>query len=143
MRIGVAIAVAVAIAAALWLTQSGRSEERVVQAQQANNFLPGEEARRLLSDGALLIDVREASELAETGKIAGAVHLPLGQLRERATSRAAPELLDAPADRPVILYCRTGNRSEQAAQLLRAAGYQSVHNLGGLQNALAAGLPRD
>lgn len=144
MRIAIALAAALAVAAALLWASPGPGPEPAAPASaaQADGFIPGDEARKLLASGALLIDVREPAELAETGKIEGAINLPLGQLREQAASRSAPGLLNAAADRPVILYCRTGSRSEQAAQLLRSAGYQSVHNLGGLDDALAAGLPR-
>lgn len=148
MRIGLAFTIAVAIAVALWAAQRPAPERPRIRPQaaatqaSAEAFLPGAEARRLLADGALLIDVREPAELVATGKLAGAVNLPLGKLREQSASRAAPGLLGASADRPVILYCRSGNRAGQAAEILRAAGYESVHNLGGLDDALAAGLPK-
>jgi rhodanese-related sulfurtransferase len=54
----------------------------------------------------------------EAGRIAGATHLPLAELAERA-GEIDPE-------RPVVLYCRGGNRSTMAAQALRDAGYQAV-----------------
>jgi rhodanese-related sulfurtransferase len=70
---------------------------------------------------AVLLDVREASELAG-GRIAGSTHIPLGQLPARACE------LDR--SRPVIAVCRSGGRSSQAARLLAAQGYD-VANLGG------------
>ncbi|MGE0158946.1 MAG: molybdopterin-synthase adenylyltransferase MoeB [Gemmatimonadales bacterium] len=79
-----------------------------------------------LSSGAppFLLDVREpwewaVSNLAERG----ARLIPLGELEER--------LGEIPADRPVVVYCRTGQRSYDAAQLMKQAGRDAVSNLRG------------
>ncbi len=69
-----------------------------------------------------LIDVREPAEV-EAGTLPGAINIPLGQLPDRMSE------LD-PA-RPVILLCRSGGRSTQAARFLTAAGFNSVVNLRG------------
>ena len=67
----------------------------------------------------------------ETGSIEGSVHIPLGQLRDRAGE------LD-PA-RPVVIYCAGGYRSSIAASLLRASAFADVSDLiGGYQAWLAA-----
>ncbi|RMG55780.1 MAG: rhodanese-like domain-containing protein [Gammaproteobacteria bacterium] len=72
----------------------------------------------------LLLDVREANEVAE-GRIKGARHIPLGALRQRMQE------LEQWKDRDVIVYCRSGNRSAQASDILCKAGFQHVHNLKG------------
>lgn len=77
----------------------------------------------------LLIDVRTPEEFA-SGHINGAVNIPLDQIGRR--------LSEIPKDRQVVLYCRSGNRSQQAARLLREAGYSNIFDLGGViawQNA--------
>ena len=86
-----------------------------------------EKAKALLSSGKAmrLIDVREPQEYAE-GHIQGAELIPLGELRER-----------APKERPdkealILLCCRSGRRSAQAAQLLSSMGYTHVFDLGGV-----------
>jgi rhodanese-related sulfurtransferase len=71
----------------------------------------------MIADGAQLLDVRTEHEW-EAGRIAGATHLPLAELTERAA--------EIDPDRPVVLYCRGGNRSTMATQALRDAGYQAV-----------------
>ena len=76
-----------------------------------------EEARRLLDEGAQLIDVRADHEW-EAGRIAGAKHLPLPELPQRT------EELDK--DRPVVVYCRGGNRSSMATAALVAGGFEAV-----------------
>ncbi len=80
--------------------------------------------------GLVLLDVRGPGERAE-GAISGSVHIPLGQLRDRAGE------LD-PA-RPVVTYCAGGYRSSIAASLLRASGFADVSDLiGGYQAWQAA-----
>lgn len=84
------------------------------------------QAIRLLDAGrALAVDVREPDEYAG-GHIPGALLLPLGQVRDR-----APGLLPDPAA-PLLVYCRTGRRSEAAGLQLQAMGYTNVKNLGGI-----------
>ena len=84
-------------------------------------------------EGALLVDVRAASEYAE-GHIPGAVQLHAGRI---VTRRAA-----LPPDRPVVLYCQSGDRSVAAGSALRAAGMRNVWELvGGYQAWLAVTRP--
>jgi len=79
-----------------------------------------------------LLDVREPDEW-QAGHIAGAQHIPLGELRER--------LAEVPKDRTVLAVCRSGQRSEAATRGLRTLGY-TVENLeGGVTAWKRAGLP--
>lgn len=91
------------------------------------------QAEELIRDGeAQLVDVREPYE-HEAGRIAGALHIEL----ERLPGEAAT--LDR--DRPIVFYCRSGNRSALAAEAFAASGYDA-HNLdGGLEAWVGAGLP--
>jgi rhodanese-related sulfurtransferase len=87
----------------------------------------------LLSDGALAVDVREPDEWA-SGHIDGAVLIPLGELSSR--------IAEVPADRQVVVVCRSGNRSAQGRDILLAAGHPSVTSLaGGMTDWAAAGRP--
>ena len=91
------------------------------------------EAARLLQSGqAIALDVREAAEW-DAGRIAGSLHIPLGQLAHR-----QPEI---PRDRPIIAVCRSGNRSRTATNALRSAGYRAENLEGGLRGWQRAGLP--
>jgi len=78
----------------------------------------------LNTPGAVLIDVREASEYAE-GHIEGALNIPLRQLN--LIMQYAPT-----ADVPLYVYCTAGVRSQQAVDALIGAGYQNVRNIGGI-----------
>lgn len=83
------------------------------------------ELQQLLSeerDTVHLIDVRSPAEIAQ-GAIPGADHLPLHLL---------PLQLDRiPADKKVVLYCRSGARSAQACAFVGAQGKENVYNLRG------------
>jgi rhodanese-related sulfurtransferase len=69
-----------------------------------------------------LIDVREPAEVA-SGTLPGAVNIPLGELPAR--------LSELDPDRAVVLLCRSGARSTQAARFLIASGFGDVTNLAG------------
>ena len=77
--------------------------------------------RELIGSGATLVDVREGYEW-DAGRIEGALHIELNQLSERAS--------EIDKDRPVVFYCRGGNRSAMAAEAFAQAGYDA-HNLAG------------
>lgn len=96
--------------------------------------LSPEEAKRLYDQGVPFFDVREVEEYAQA-RIPGARLLPLSEFMARYG--------EIPKDQPVVLYCRTGNRSWQAAAWLSAQGYR-VYNLeGGIVRWYRAGLPVD
>lgn len=79
-----------------------------------------------------VLDVREDFEVAE-GTIPGALHIPMGELNER--------LGEIDATRPVIVVCRSGNRSARVADALNAAGYRADTMAGGMSAWQRAGLP--
>lgn len=91
-------------------------------------------ARELMeSGGCLLLDVRSAGEW-RSGRIAGAVHIPLPEIGARWT--------ELPADRPVVVYCASGMRSRSAAGTLLQKGLGDVRNLaGGISAWQGQGLP--
>lgn len=88
------------------------------------------EAAARLAGGAFLLDVREPFEW-ERVHIDGAVLAPLTDLA----------LDQVPADRPVLVVCRSGNRSAYATEALRAAGRDAVNVAGGILAWHRAGLP--
>ena len=71
-------------------------------------------------------DVREEEEY-DAGHAAGAELFPLGTIDEESAAERIPG-----TDTPVLLYCRSGARSLQAALRLIEAGYTRVYDLGGL-----------
>jgi rhodanese-related sulfurtransferase len=99
---------------------------------EAGKEVSREEAQKLIDAGAQLIDVRADHEW-EAGRIAGATHLPLAELPQRTGE------LDK--DRPVLLYCRGGNRSTMAAAALAETGYDAAKLSEGIVGWDEAGLP--
>ncbi|AKJ95893.1 MULTISPECIES: rhodanese-like domain-containing protein [Thioalkalivibrio] len=96
---------------------------------------PVEAVRVINQDDALVLDVREDNEVA-SGRIGGAKHIPLGSLKKRMGD------IEKYKDKPVVVYCRSGNRSASAAQQLTAAGFEDVVNLqGGIQAWQSANMP--
>ncbi|MGP6157236.1 MAG: rhodanese-like domain-containing protein [Vulcanimicrobiaceae bacterium] len=70
----------------------------------------------------MLLDVREDDELAKAS-LPWAKHVPMGQVPER--------LAELPEDRPIVVMCHGGSRSNRVAQYLRENGYGDVANLTG------------
>ncbi len=86
--------------------------------------IAGGEARKLVQDGARLVDVRTPAEFA-AGHIDGALNIPVQELERR-----MDEL--EPRDQPIVVYCRSGNRSRSASHLLKSVGFTAVHDLGAI-----------
>jgi len=82
------------------------------------------EATRLINDDALVLDVREDKEWAE-GHIPNAKHIPLSQLAGRLSE------LDKHKDKPIVVSCRSGQRSASACRTLKKNGFEHAHNLAG------------
>lgn len=80
----------------------------------------------------IVLDVRENSEFV-SGHIAGAKHIPLGQLTSKMDR--------LPKDKEVICVCRSGARSGRAARQLSRAGYKVSNIKGGMMAWSAAKLP--
>jgi len=76
--------------------------------------------------GARVVDVREDREWQQ-GHIPEAIHIPLGQLGNRLDELEAYK----GGDTPLVVVCRSGNRSAMAAVRLRKAGFDAVYNLEG------------
>lgn len=99
-------------------TQSDAPQAEQITPEQAKAVMDGEEPY-------LLLDVRTQEEY-DQGHISGAILLPDDEI----TDRAAQELPDK--DALILLYCRSGRRSAQAAAELARLGYTQVRDFGGI-----------
>ena len=100
-----------------------------------NDIAPVAAVRLINHEDAVVLDVRDAGEIKE-GMIRDAVHIPLAKLKERSGE------LEAHRQRPVLVVCRSGNRSALGGGTLRKAGFEKVYNLaGGMNGWLSANLP--
>ncbi len=98
------------------------------------------EARDLMAQGlATVVDVRDAPEVEQTGKVAGALHVSRGMLEFRADPASPYHDKRLSKDKIVILYCASGGRSALSGKLLKDLGYIRVYNLGAFKDWAAAG----
>jgi rhodanese-related sulfurtransferase len=98
------------------------------------------QAQEMIAKGnVLVVDVRDAAEVAESGKVAGAVHVSRGLLEFRADPEAPSHDKNFARDKTVIVYCASGGRSALSGKVLKDMGYERVYNLGGFKDWAAAG----
>ena len=93
-----------------------------------------EAAEMIRSGNTLVVDVRDAPEVAASGKIAGAVNVSRGMLEFRADPELPSHDKAFDKSKSVILYCASGGRSALAGKLLKDLGYEKVYNLGGFKD---------
>lgn len=115
-------------------TPVGVKKSETIAKNEVTN-ISWEAAVGLQKEGALFLDVRNPQELTE-GYVAGALTIPLPELPQR--------LSELPRDKKLMVYCRSGRRSENASNMLAANGFSHVYNIeGGFMSAPpSATLPR-
>jgi rhodanese-related sulfurtransferase len=100
------------------------------------------QARDMIGKGdAVVLDVRDAMEVAQSGKVAGAVHIPRGLLEFKADPESPAHDKNLDPGKPVILYCASGGRSALAGKTLKDLGYDKVFNLGAFKDWAESGGP--
>lgn len=97
---------------------------QTAMAESLATLSPTEAATLHAEQKAVIIDVREDNEW-QAQHIAGAIHIPLGQLEQRLAE------LKPYQHSQIITHCRSGKRSAQAASVLQAAGFDKVYNMAG------------
>ena len=85
--------------------------------------ITGAEAETLINEGAEVIDVRTNAEYTSK-HIEGASNLPLDDIGTISLDK----------NQAIIVYCRSGSRSKEAANKLISMGYQKVYDLGSINN---------
>jgi thiosulfate/3-mercaptopyruvate sulfurtransferase len=95
--------------------------------------------RRLGEDGLVLLDVRTVQEFEGSarnscdprhGHIPGAVNVPLERILASRSAEEVRAAIGLPAGVEIVAYCHVGSRSDVAAQVLRAAGYDARNYVG-------------
>lgn len=81
----------------------------------------------------LIVDVRDAPELASAGKLKGAVDVSRGMLEFRADPESPFHNPAFQKDKTVLIYCGSGGRAALSGKTLKELGYQSVYNAGGFK----------
>ena len=117
-----------ALAALLLLTSCGAEKPNTDgEAMKTYRQISQEEAKEMMlrEDGHIVVDVRRRDEY-DAGHIPGAILLPNEDI-----GTAPPEALPDP-EQIILIYCRSGNRSKQAAQKLVDMGYANIYEFGGI-----------
>ena len=106
--------------------------------EAANAVVPkitADQASDMIKKGnTLVLDVRDAPEVAASGKVAGALHVSRGMLEFRADAESPYHDKNFDKDKAVILYCASGGRAALAGKLLKDMGYEKVYNVGGFKD---------
>jgi rhodanese-related sulfurtransferase len=100
---------------------------------------PAEAAELVRTRNALIVDLRDGTEIKASGKVKGAVAVTRGMLEFRADPASSTHNPAFRTDRPIILYCGSGSRAALAGKTLLELGFTDVRNLGGLKNWMDAG----
>lgn len=98
------------------------SEEETVSYKR----ISGEEAAKMMTGEFAILDVRTQEEFDE-GHIQGAILLPYDAITAETAAETLPN-----QEKTVLVYCRTGRRSEVAAKRLIDLGYTAVYDFGGI-----------
>jgi rhodanese-related sulfurtransferase len=116
----------------LFLLVAGPISQHMYGIKNAN---AAQTVQLLNRENGVVVDVCEPKEFS-SGHIPNAVNLPLSSLKDRLRD------LEKYKDKPIIVSCRSGNRSLKGAVMLRKHGFVTVYNLaGGLQGWERDNLP--
>jgi rhodanese-related sulfurtransferase len=121
--------------------------QMVAEGREGTPMVSPQDAQKKMQDDSntLMIDVRDAQDLAGTGIIPGAVNVSLGTLPLRADTELPEEMRNAELqdrDRPIITTCGGGGQASLAAKILKDMGFNNVSILeGGTNGWKQAGLP--
>jgi rhodanese-related sulfurtransferase len=102
---------------------------------------PHDAAALMKSAGVIVVDVRDALELRETGKVAGALNISRGTLEFHADPASPTHDQVFDKARTVIVYCSSGSRAALAGKTLQDLGYQDIRNVGGIKDWIRDGCP--
>ncbi len=121
------------------LVAAAKAVVPAIGAAEAAAIGAAEAAAIIGRDDVLVVDVRDDAEVAQSGMIEGALHVPLGMVELRADP-ATPDHDPAFAkDKTIIVYCGSGGRAALAGKALIDLGYDDVRNLGGFGDWAAFG----
>src|ERR1700689_4363152 len=100
---------------------------------------PAEAREKIAKGNALLLDIRDGTEVQASGKAAGAVHVSRGLLEFRADPDAPTHDKNFARDKTILIYCASGGRAALAGKLLKDMGYNEVYNIGGFKDWAESG----
>ena len=129
-RWALTIALAVGAAAVVACSDAPQQGAAMAGADRASS----QPASTAIDTGVVFVDVRTEREY-RAGHVEGAIHIPHDRMAERY------EELEQYEDRQIVVYCRSGRRSEIAERILEERGFDNVINGGGLRELASQGVP--
>jgi rhodanese-related sulfurtransferase len=122
-----------------------KSAKELVEAANAvvPKITPAQAQEMIANGNTLIVDVRDAPEVEQSGKVAGAVNVSRGMLEFRADPESPYHDQNFAKDKAVIVYCASGGRAALSGQALKELGYADVYNLGAFKDWAEAGGPVD
>ena len=121
---GVAVALLTVGAFFFATTEASEPEAPANVEEPERESKPVHPARAKVEAGAILLDVRTPGEF-QSGHIEGAINIPVQQLESR--------IAELPADKEVVVYCRSGARSASATRIMESKGISQVYDLGSIR----------
>ena len=101
---------------------------------------PADAAERMRSGDVLVVDVRDPTEVQQSGKLKGAVAVSRGMLEFRADPESPYHNPVFQKGKTILVHCASGGRSALAGKTLQGMGYTSVFNIGGFKDLAEAGI---
>lgn len=101
---------------------------------------PAEAAEKMQGNNVLVVDVRDPTEVQQSGKIKGALAVSRGMLEFRADPESPYHNPAFQKDKTILLHCASGGRSALAGKVLQDMGYTAVFNIGGFKDLSEAGI---
>ena len=115
-------------------------KEMMAAARAAVPMIAPEEVTALIAQGkAVVVDVRDGTEVQASGKVKGALHVPRGFLEFKADPDSPAYDPSFQKNKTIIVYCGSGGRAALAGKTLKDMGYADVRNLGGFQDWMMSG----
>lgn len=117
------------------------SVKQMIEAADAAvpRITPAQAQEMIAGGNVLLLDVRDAPEVARDGKVAGALNVSRGMLEFRADPASPYHDAQFNKDKTVIVYCASGGRSALSGKTLKDLGYHKVFNLGAFKSWAESG----
>ena len=116
-------------------------KEMMAAANQAvPRLAPADAKKKLAEGGAVILDVRDGTEVAKSGKVKGALNISRGMLEFNADPESPYHNKALAKDKTVLVYCASGGRSALSGKVLKDMGYKTVFNLGGFKELTDAGV---
>ena len=101
---------------------------------------PAQAAEKMRSGDVLVVDVRDPTEVQQSGKLKGSVNVSRGMLEFRADPDSQYHNPAFRKDKTILVHCASGGRSALAGKTLQDMGYTAVFNIGGFKDLAESGI---